>query len=337
MAQYTFTFVSGGETLGTVSARKPPLPLRNGSGRFAGYYTEATGGTQVYNEKIELVEGVLEGLSSGATLYARWEPVETAFGGFVYRGQLNTLSGRPAASDNGETYTKTIHFRVYDSDSSTRPLWQSGAKTVTVNADGSFVYAFGDDALTGLLATGRVSHVGVALGSNADTAVELKPRSAISSVAAVNRALAAEGAAVDVRIGNLVTDNALVAADASFSHLEIAGTVNVPAQSVTVSPLTLGTGDHTRLLRGGGVSVFAEESPTVLKADTGAVMKGQYLNVTAPYNGIVLFATKKSGDRDLRCPSVVQFCRAGEKLYAPTSDLDGLQVLFFPFIGKEGQ
>ena len=47
-------------------------------------------------------------------------------------------------------------------------------------------------------------------------------------------------------------------------------------------------------------------------------------------------ATKKSGDRDLRCPSVVQFCRAGDKLYAPTSDLDGLQVMFFPFIGKEG-
>ena len=332
-----FTFVSAGATLGTVSARNPPIPVRKGSSRFAGYYTAETGGVKVYNEKCEIDEDALSDLSPGATLYARWEAVEPSFGGFVYRGQLNTLSGQPAEGDSGATYTKTMHFRVYDGDSSTIPLWQSGARTVTVNADGSFVYKFGDDALTGLIATGRVSHVGVALGNNADTAVELKPRSALSSVSAVNRALAAEGAAVDVRIGNLVTENALVAADATFSHLDITGTVDAPATEVSVSPLTLGAGDRTRLLRGSGVNLFSSENPTVLKSNTGAVMKGQYLNTTAPYNGVVLFATAASGDRGLRCPAVVQFCRAGEKLHAPTSDLDGLKVIFFPFIGKEGE
>ena len=88
-----------------------------------------------------------------------------------------------------------MHFRVYDGEEATTPLWKTNDLQVTVNADGSFVQAFGDETLAALIATGSVTHVGLALGSSADTAVELKPRRALRPVAAVNRAITAEGAA----------------------------------------------------------------------------------------------------------------------------------------------
>jgi hypothetical protein len=229
-----------------------------------------------------------------------------------------------------------MHFRVYDSSESTTPLWTTGEGgiDVTVNKDGSFVQVFGDDTLAELLATGTVTHVGLAIG---ESAVELKPRRELRPVAAVNHALTAEGAALDIRIGNLVTDNALVAADATVSQLEVTGRVTAPgAGEVAVSPLTVGDRERTRLMRGAGVKAFSAAKPTVLVADTGAKLRGEVL-VAAPSDGIALITSKAGGERALRCPAVVQYCRAGESVRAPTSEAGGLKVTFFPFIGKEGR
>lgn len=249
----------------------------------------------------------------------------------VYRGQLNLLSGGAATNDTA--YVKKMHFRVYDGAEATTPLWKVDNLEVTVNADGSFVQTFGDEALAALIATGKVTHVGLAIGPSPDTSVELKPRRELRSVAAVNRALTAEGAALDVRVGNLLTENALVAADATVSRLEVAGRVTAPgAGQVEVSPLVVGPDERTRLMRGNGVTVFSRETPTTLVTNTPAV-RGQVL-AEAPSDGIALISSDDYGRRDLRCPAVVQYCRKGESVRAPTSDSGGLKVVFFPFIGK---
>ena len=104
--------------------------------------------------------------------------------------------------------------------------------------------------------------------SKADTAIELKPRRALRSVAAVNRALAAEGAAPDARIGNLLSDNALAVNSATVSHLEVSGTVDAPTEKVEVAPLTVGAGERTQILRGGGVSVVSREPGYIFEFST---------------------------------------------------------------------
>ena len=337
---YSVTFVSTDATVGSgvyvegETGAAAPIPTRSGDYIFLGYFTED--GSQVFNASGALVEGSLSGLSSDTTLYARWAPPEGSVVKLVYRGQLNLRNGEPAR--NNTTYVKKMHFRVYDGSEATTPLWQTKPEgvDVTVNADGSFVHAFGDEALAALIATGRVSHVGLALGNTASLATELKPRRELRPVAAVNRALAAEEAALDIRVGNLVTENAVVAADATVSHLEVAGTVTAPgAGKVSVSPLVLGAGERTRLLRGNGVKAFSSAKPTVL-ATSGAVLRGDVL-ATAPSDGIALISSFATGERALRCPAVVQYCRKDEKVRAPTSDAGGLKVTFFPFVGKEGR
>ena len=334
-----FSFVSDSATVGsaefqtTNSAPAAPTVSRNGDYQFLGYFTED--GLQVYDEDFHFVQSSLSSLSSNVTLYAHWVVPEGSIAKLVYRGQLNLLTGDPAVNDT--TYTKRMHFRVYDGSEATTPLWQTGNEgvDVTVNADGSFVYSFGDDNLAALIATGRVTHVGLALGATASTAVEMKPRRELRPVAAVNRALTAEGAALDIRIGNLATENSLVAADATVSKLEVAGTVNAyGAGKVSVSPLTIGPAERTKLLRGKGVKVFSEAKPTVLSTPAGAILRGQEL-ATAPSDGIALISSKATGNRALRCPAVIQYCRKGEKVRAPTSDAGGLKVTFFPFVGND--
>lgn len=337
-----FSFVSENATIGAAdyqtsgSAPTAPTVSRNGDYRFLGYFTEATGGTQVYDENYQFVQSSLSSLTSDVTLYAHWGVPEGSIAKLVYRGQLNLLTGE-AATHSG-TYTKKMHFRVYDGAEATTPLWSIDNQDVTVNADGSFVHAFGDEALAALIATGKVTHVGLAIGPTAGLATELKPRRELRPVAAVNRALTAEGAALDIRIGNLVTENALVAADATVSQLEVAGTVNAPgAGKVSVSPLVVGPDERTRLLRGKGVTAFSRKAPMNLTvAVSGAVLRGQVL-ATAPSDGIALISSKATGERALRCPAVIQYCREGDKVRAPTSDDGGLKVTFFPFVGKEGK
>lgn len=253
----------------------------------------------------------------------------------VYRGQLNLRSGGPAANDTA--YTKKMHFRVYDDADAKTPLWKVDNLTVNVNADGSFVTAFGDDDLAALIATGRVTHVGLAIGAQADRAVELKPRRELRPVAAVNRALVAEGAAPDIRVGNLVTKNAIRAGDVTVSELEVAGTVNAPgAGKVSVSPLVIGPDEQTRLFRGQGVRAFSANQTTLCDISS-SVERGSRLGDPVPADGIALITSRATGVRDLRCPAVIQYCRKGEYVRAPTSEPTGLKVTFFPFVGEEGK
>ena len=326
--------VGAAEYQTTNSAPAAPTVSRNGDYQFLGYFTED--GLQVYDENFHFVQSSLSSLTSDMALYARWGVPEGSIAKLVYRGQLNLLTGEPAV--NNLAYTKKMHFRVYDGAEATTPLWSIDNQDVTVNADGSFVHAFGDEALAALIATGKVTHVGLAIGPTAGLATELKPRRELRPVAAVNRALTAEGAALDIRIGNLVTENALVAADATVSYLEVAGTVNAPgAGKVSVSPLTVGPEERTRLMRGSGVKAFSREKPQELPLVlSGAVLRGQVL-ATAPSDGVALISSKATGKRALRCPAVIQYCRKGESVRAPTSDPDGLKVTFFPFMGKEGR
>ena len=335
---HAVTFVSTDATVGSgvyvegETGAAAPIPTRSGDYIFLGYFTE--NGVQVFDGSGALVAGSLSGLSADTTLNARWAPPEGSVVKLVYRGQLNLLTGEAAVND--EKYVKRMHFRVYDDAEAPTPLWSIDDQDVTVNADGSFVHAFGDDALAALIATGKVTHVGLVIGPSASLATELKPRRALRPVATVNRALTAEGAALDVRVGSLATENALVAADATVSHLEVAGRVTAPgAGKVEVSPLVVGPDERTRLMRGSGVKVFSREKPTVL-ATVASALRGQVL-ATAPADGIALISSNAGGSRALRCPAVVQYCRQGESVRAPTSDAGGLKVTFFPFVGKEGR
>ena len=335
-----FSFVSDSATVGsaefqtTNSAPAAPTVSRNGDYQFLGYFTED--GLQVYDEDFHFVQSSLSSLSSNVTLYAHWVVPEGSIAKLVYRGQL-TLLGTDTPATDTQKYTKTMHFRVYDDESATTPVWQIDNQTVTVNKDGSFMAMFGDETLAALIATGLVSHVGVAIGENAGQAIELKPRREIRPVAVVNRALVAEAAGTNPRVGNLVTENALAANNVTISQLEVAGTVTAPgAGPVDVSPVVVGERETLTLLRGGGVNVFSKNRVDLGTTDN--VQRGQKIGSDpAPSDGFALITSKKEGARGLRIPGVIQYCRKGEYVRAPASEPDGVKVTFFPFVGKEGK
>ena len=331
---YTFTFVSEGGTVGSAiytenGTAKAPVAQRLGEFVFLGYFTES--GVQVFDASGTLVPGVLSGLTPKATLRAQWQRPAGSVARLVYRGQLTKLGkDEPAVSE--DKYEKKMHFRVYDGESAETPLWEAKDQPVTVNKDGSFVAAFGDDTLAELIATGSVTHVGVAIG---DSRIELTPRRALRPVAAVNRALVAEAASKDIRIGNLLTENALAANDVSVSQLEVYGAVTAPgAGPVEVSPVVVGDKETLTLLRGDGVKVFSNGRTDL--GEVANVLRGQKLK-EAPADGIALVSSSKLGSRGLRIPGVIQYCRKGDWVRAPASEPDGVKVTFFPFIGKEGK
>ena len=335
-ATYTFTFVSTDATVGTAvfaegGTANAPVPQRAGDYMFQGYYTD--NGVQVFDASGALVEGALSGLPLNISLYAHWAPPPGSIAKLVYRGQLNLLGSETPATDT-QKYTKTMHFKVYDGESAVTPVWFANDIQVTVNKDGSFMAEFGDEALAALIATGVVTHVGVAIGENAGHAIELKPRRELRPVAAVNRALVAEGAGKDPRVGNLYTENALVANNVTISRLEVAGTVTAPgAAKIAVSPVVVGERETLTLLRGDGVNVFSKNRIDL--GTTGSVQRGQKIgNQAAPSDGIALIASRKEGTRGLRIPGVIQYCRKGEYVRAPATEPDGVKVTFFPFVGK---
>ena len=329
---YTFTFVSEGGTVGSAiytenGTAKAPVAQRLGDYVFLGYFTES--GVQVFDGSGTLVPGVLSGLTPKATLRAQWQRPAGSVARLVYRGQLTKLGkDEPAVSE--DKYEKKMHFRVYDGESAETPLWEAKDQPVTVNKDGSFVAAFGDDTLAELIATGSVTHVGVAIG---DSRIELTPRRALRPVAAVNRALVAEAASKDIRIGNLLTENALAANNVSVSQLEVYGAVTAPgAGPVEVSPVVVGDKETLTLLRGDGVKVFSNGRTDL--GEVANVLRGQKLK-EAPADGIALVSSSKLGSRGLRIPGVIQYCRKGDWVRAPASEPDGVKVMFFPFVGND--
>ncbi len=295
--------------------------------RWAGIY-----GPLFRNCSLALVRGDGDDPSGGG------DPSETPLtprdcSTIVYRGQLNVL-GTDKAATNATAYTKTMHFKVYDDEAAETPVWKIDDQTVTVNRDGSFTAMFGDERLAALIATGKVTHVGVAIGPSAGQAIELKPRRALRPVAAVNRALAAEAAGKNPRVGNLVTENALEARNVTVSRLEVAGTVTAPgAEAVKVSPLVVGERETLTLLRGDGVRVFSDNRVDL--GTTKPVLRGQKVgSKAAPADGIALITSNQGGTRKLRIPAVIQYCRKGEFARAPATEPDGVKVTFFPFAGE---
>ncbi|MBP1590291.1 MAG: hypothetical protein ILO10_08875 [Kiritimatiellae bacterium] len=339
ISDVNLSFVSQGATVGTATymvasdtITTVPTATRPGDYVFLGYFTEEKGGVRVFDENCQYVEGSLSSLSTELTLYAHWAIPGDSAAKLVYRGQLNLLgSDRPAT--NATAYTKTMHFKVYDDEAAETPVWQALDQQVSVNRDGSFTAMFGDETLAALIATGKVTHVGVSIGPNAGQAIELKPRRALRPVAAVNRALAAEAAGKDPRVGNLVTENALAANNVTVSMLEVAGTVTAPgAEAVTVAPVVVGEHETLTLLRGDGMHVFSGQRVDL--GTTGPVQRGQKVGNPAPSDGIALIASCQGGTRALRIPGVIQYCRKGEYARAPATEPNGVKVTFFPFVGK---
>ena len=317
IATVNFTFVSGGVTTGTASydtsgsAPVAQILTRRGNDRFLGYFTEQSGGTQVYDENYEFVESSLSSLSPDTTLYARWQLVPTTMEGgitrLVYRGVLTNFGEWTSG------LKKTMHVKVYDSASATTPLWSGDVANVPINPDGSFEAVFGNDDLALAFASNDVTHVELTVG---DSLSPLAPRRAFASVASVNRAVVAEGAASDIKVGTLGAKSFLVE-KVSTGSLEASGTVRVEGSvSVEVKPFDIERGRETTIWRGAGVTAWGNSSRV---ATTNDVVAGQLL-WTSDREGVAMIHCSGPTRSTLRIPATIQFVRPGDEVRAPTYD-----------------
>ncbi len=325
-----FTFSSGGEDLGTASylvssatASEAPIALKHGDDIFLGYYTAENGGVQVYNENYEFALADASILTDpDMTLYAQWKPVaRTLEGGItrlVYRGVLAHFGEWTSG------LKKTMHVNVYDSASAAEPLWSGDAADVPINPDGSFEAVFGNDELALAFASNNVTHVELTVG---DALSPLAPRRAFASVASVNRALVAEGAASDIKVGTLGA-NAIVAEKVTAGLLEASEMVRVEGSvSVEVKPFDIAKGSETTILRGDGVSVWGD--PEKVKTYNG-VVAGQSL-WTADRDGVVMIHCSGTSRSTLRIPATIQFVRKGDEVRAPTYDAGEVSVTVWSY------
>ena len=306
----TVSFVSAGMTL-EGSGDAPPIAPRHGDDRFLGYFTAETGGDQVFNENYEYVlDAVSAGtLSNEVTLYAHWAPVASQMEGgitrLVYRGVLTNFG------EWSSGLKKTMHVKVYDSASAATSLWSGDAANVPINPDGSFEAVFGNDELALAFASNNLTHVELTVG---DSLSPLAPRRAFASVASVNRALVAEGAASDIKVGTLGA-NAIVAEKITAGSLEASETVRVEGRvSVEVKPFDIESKQETTIWRGAGVSVWGD-SEFIKKFDN--VVAGQWL-WTSDREGVVMIHATGKTRSTLRIPATIQFVRPGEEVRAPT-------------------
>ena len=320
----SFTYVSAGTTLGTDDGAAPAVALRHGDDRFLGYFTEATGGDQIFDEDYERVAnaGVLLSLPAETTLYAHWQPVTSAMEGgitrLVYRGVLSNFGEWTSG------LTKDMAVKVYDSASSTTPLWSGDVEGVAINPDGSFEAVFGDDELAYAFASNDVTHVELTVG---DALSPLAPRRSLASVASVNRALVAEGAASDIAIGTLGAKG-LVAEKVVAGSLEATGTVRVEGGvAVEVKPFDIDLGRETTIWRGAGVSAWGDSACV---ATTNDVVAGQLL-WTADREGVAVIHCSGASRSTLRIPATIQFVRPGDEVRAPTWDAGEVAVTIWSY------
>ena len=255
----------------------------------------------------------------------------------VYRGTL--IDGATGGKAVFGKTTKHAVFSVYDSDESgAKALWTSKPIEVQINAaDGSFETAFGDESLYWQVVTGRVNYIGMKLCKSTNPLVtypEITPRRELRPLAAVNRALIAEGAAADISIGTL-TAKGLTANVLAVETLEASTAVEVTGQkgksTLGVGRFTVAEDERTRVV---GREVRMFEKPTAV-AQVNNPVRGQAL-CTAPGNGMVLVHTMtKDNRKTLRIPGVVQIVRAGEIVRAPCTEHGSVHVEFYPFAKKE--
>ena len=277
---------------------------------------------KVFDENYDFVQASAPSLTSDTTLYAQWAPVVSALEGgitrLVYRGVLTNFG--PWTSG----LKKTMHVKVYDSASAATPLWSGDATDVPINPDGSFEAVFGNDELALAFASNDVTHVELTVG---DSLSPLAPRRAFASVASVNRALVAEGAASDIKVGTLGA-NAIVAEKITAASLEASETVRVEGSvSVEVKPFDIERGRETTIWRGTGVSVWGDSRHI---KDFDNVVAGQRLWI-ADSDGVVMIHCSGSPRSTLRIPATIQFVRPGDEVRAPTYENGKVSVTFWSY------
>jgi hypothetical protein len=311
-----FSFVSSDSTVGSAeyqassTAPEAPIALKRGNDIFLGYFTEQTDGVKVYDENYAFVLTDTSILTNpNTTLYARWQPVASTMEGgitrLVYRGVLTNFG------EWSSGLKKNMTVKVYDSASAATPLWSGDVADVAINPDGSFEAVFGNDELALAFASNNLTHVELTVG---DSLSPLAPRRALASVASVNRALVAEGAASDIKVGTLGA-NAIVAEKITAGSLEASETVRVEGSvSVEVKPFDIDRGRETTIWRGAGVSVWGDSARV---ATVNGVVAGQLL-WTADREGVAMVHATGSSRSTLRIPASIQFVRPGDEVRAPT-------------------
>ena len=193
-----------------------------------------------------------------------------------------------------------------------------------INPDGSFEAVFGNDELALAFASNNVTHVELTVG---DSLSPLAPRRAFASVASVNRALVAEGAASDIKVGTLGA-NAIVAEKITAASLEASETVRVEGSvSVEVKPFDIDSKQETTIWRGAGVSVWGESKHI---DDFDNVVAGQRL-WTADSDGVVMIHSVGKTRSSLRIPATIQFVRPGDEVRAPTYENGKVSVTFWSY------
>ncbi len=320
-------FVSSGKLMGSaeyvvgdtpiLSALRPPIALRNENYRFLGYFTEETGGTKIYDENYGFVTASSWNPTSNVTVYAQWKPAPSKHKGdvtqFVYRGVLTNFG------EWSSGLKKTMQVKVYESASAATPLWSGSVPNVPINPDGSFEAVFGNGELALAFASNDVTHVELTVG---DSLSPLAPRRALASVASVNRALVAEGAASDVKVGTLGA-NAIVAESVTARSLEASETVRVEGSlSVEVMPFDVDLGQETTIWRGAGVTAWGDSQRV---ATASGVFAGQLL-WKADREGVAMIHATGTSRSTLRIPATIQFVRPGDEVRAPTWEIGEVSV-----------
>ena len=224
---------------------------------------------------------------------------------FVYRGVLTNFGTW------SKDLKKDMTVSLYESSSATKEVWSGEATNVVINPDGSFEAVFGNDALAIAFASNNLTHVELTVG---DALSPLAPRRELASVASVNRALVAEGAADDVKIGTLGA-NAIVAEKVEATSLEASEMVRVEGSaSVEVRPFDVANGQETTIWRGAGVTAWGDKARVATAND---VVAGQLL-WTADREGVAMIHATGSSRTALRIPATIQFVRPGDEVRAPT-------------------
>ena len=323
-----FSFVSSDSTVGSAeyqassTAPEAPIAPRNGDYRFLGYFTAPTDGVKVFDENYYFVQASAPSLTSDTTLYAQWAPMVSAPEGgitrLVYRGVLTNFG------EWSSGLKKNMNVKVYDSASAATPLWSGDVADVPINPDGSFEAVFGNDELALAFASNNLTHVELTVG---DSLSPLAPRRAFASIASVNRALVAEGAASDIKVGTLGA-NAIVAEKITAGSLEASEMVRVEGSvSVEVKPFDIDSRQETTIWRGAGVSVWGD-SKHIQSFDN--VVAGQLL-WTADSDGVVMIHATGKTRSALRIPATIQFVRPGDEVRAPTYENGKVSVTFWGY------
>ena len=326
-----FTFSSGGVDIGTVTYQtssatgtEAPIALKRNDDKFLGYFTEQTGGVKVYDENYEFVLADTSILTDpNTTLYAQWKVVPRKLEGgitrLVYRGVLSNFGEWTSG------LKKDMTVKVYESASAAIPLWSGDVADVPINPDGSFEAVFGNDDLALAFASNNLTHVELTVGESLSP---LAPRRAFASIASVNRALVAEGAARDIKVGTLGA-NSIVAEKITAGALEASGTVRVEGSvSVEVKPFDIKPGQETTIWRGeGGVSAWGD---SVRVATANDVVAGQLL-WTSDREGVAMIHATGKTRSTLRIPATIQFVRPGDEVRAPTWENGEVSVTFWGY------